>query len=632
MKRENLERLCSYLEASENWVSASELASYLHTTVRTIHSYVQQINAEHPQIPIASSRQGYRYQHRTFTLPYQDSRSIPTLPYDRKFYILRILMWEGRIHIDQLLDIFSISDRTLDNDIRYLRNFVKRFQLHLHRRRDTFYLSGRAADLRALIVYCIFQTSRVRILTLDFIVNAFPEMDVAFIHDTLSEIMEHFSLSVNGYFYSDLVLRIVLQTELMLHGRYMDESEVSFDGLSDTPEYAAASSFSALLGQHFSCVYTEAEIEYLAALLFGSTETDCYLPGGPALPDDAALTLAEALKKIGADIHLDFTEDQFPLLLEVFFVKMLLRQQLSIIISNPVIASLREAHPLLLDVSAQLLQMLMGICPLVRPGVEAGWLALLISDYMYPRFAFESRVSAVLICPSFGHISQHLIGAIQQNTGNSVSISGIITSTDIDQESPSSDLIISTLPIRNMLNTVVISPLPKSEDYRLIRREIQRIKTKKRLSQLNLYLTGYLMPQNYEYDHGFSSYSDAIHYICQQLLKRHAIDIAFEAEVFAREQIDTTIFKNLIAIPHVCGSQVKINSLYILVNPTPIAAEEHQINLIILIAMQDALIHDFHLLYGLLTHIFTNPQNVQHVLHAENYDEFFQCLPKLDLE
>lgn len=331
-------------------------------------------------------------------------------------------------------------------------------------------------------------------------------------------------------------------------------------------------------------------------------------------------------------LHIDFTQDNFINTLTDFFMRMHIRQSLHLGAEHPLYPSLRKSHPLLLDISAHMLANVNSVFPMEHPELECGNLALLLADYLYERFPFESRLSCTLVCPRYGGLAEKLTADLQNRLGNSMMIDHIVDTLDIDYLPDPSKFIISLIPLPNVPNAVIISPLPKSEDYRLIRRKIHQIKTRRHRALLTTYFNSYMIPEMFELNHHFSSATDAICYICGQLQQIDAVDDTFEAEVLAREQTDTTAFHNLIALPHTCSSSVKRNSLYVILNHEPITWGESHVNLIVLIAIQEDLLADFSQIYGLLINQFSNPKNIKKILQTKNYDSFLDILSSLEEE
>lgn len=90
MKETRIKRLLSYLMVTEGWHSAEELASYLHTTTRTIRNYIHELQSR-PDVMIESSVRGYRWAPGS-SIAYvamYPTDTTPFTPTDRMLYALR---------------------------------------------------------------------------------------------------------------------------------------------------------------------------------------------------------------------------------------------------------------------------------------------------------------------------------------------------------------------------------------------------------------------------------------------------------------------------------------------------------------------------------------------------------------
>lgn len=90
MKKDNLNQLKNLLSHAGGWMSASELASLLHVSSKTIRNYVKELN-EKENLAIETSAKGYRLQGsapKSRPLSSQESQ----IDQDRKDRILSLLL------------------------------------------------------------------------------------------------------------------------------------------------------------------------------------------------------------------------------------------------------------------------------------------------------------------------------------------------------------------------------------------------------------------------------------------------------------------------------------------------------------------------------------------------------------
>ena len=104
MKETRIKRLLSYLMVTEGWHSAEELASYLHTTTRTIRNYIHELQSR-PDVMIESSVRGYRWAPGS-SIAYvamYPTDTTPFTPTDRMLYALRHFLWLEKIPVETLM-------------------------------------------------------------------------------------------------------------------------------------------------------------------------------------------------------------------------------------------------------------------------------------------------------------------------------------------------------------------------------------------------------------------------------------------------------------------------------------------------------------------------------------------------
>ena len=635
MKRDNILQLSNYLATAKNWLSAEEIAAHLHTSTRTVRNYIREINeiAETKPLIIASSK-GYRWNVNQFNLFYRLEHTLPQTPEDRIIYILRNLLYRRSISLSTFLQAMSVSDRTLDTDLIKIKGILKTFHLKLHRCQDMLSLSGKESDQRRLCVYCICQNSNVPPLTLDFLKKGFPEYDVQSIFDSLQTSLKHHHLASNGYSKYDLLLFILIQLERVQKNTVLLERENSIcvsSSLERLPDYLAARELCHALEQTCKCHFNDYEIEYMTLIMISKSDyCGCNKYSYITEFDNLQYQLKNCLNILSRHLNLDFSDNQILIKLTHYIGRALVRCSMQLYTSNPLAQSFRYEQPVLQDISTWILLHLSEIYQVSFSRDEICFLSLTLCDYMYNRYSFESKLSCTLICPAYENLLTHISASITNRLGTIMEISHVIDSTDIEEVPSDTDFIISVLPVHNLPNLVLISPIVTSEDCRFIQQEINKIKNTYAIQHLTKYFKQIVNPDFFEIDHSCSIRQDIIHYICEKLKNSNAVDEEFEKIVMQRELADSTAFFNMIALPHACISNVKKNSLYIILNHQSMPWGSERINLLFLLAVKREFLSDFQAIYNLCIKIFSLPKNMQLILQASDLNTFYNCLSLLD--
>lgn len=356
MKGTRIKRLLSYLMVTEGWHSAEELASYLHTTTRTIRNYMHELQSR-PDVMIESSVRGYRWAPGS-SIAYvamYPSDTTPFTPTDRMLYALRHFLWLEKIPVETLMQELMVSDRTFDQDLNRLRKLFRQFGLSLHRRRDVLLLTGMETGRRRLILFCIKQVSKVDYLTLDFLVSGFRYLDVQFVHKTLMSVLPKHNLHINGYQVYELLLLMLIQIEQIQRGNLIEPLQNQYQFISQSPDYAASVEISTQINRHSAVAYTSSEVFYLALLLFCKTAciSDIYPSGIPFYEDNKAAT-RDCLHTAEQLLTINYSQENFPAHLAHYFSRMQVRQQMQLSTPCTLLRTLRNVHPLLVDTAAQI--------------------------------------------------------------------------------------------------------------------------------------------------------------------------------------------------------------------------------------------------------------------------------------
>ncbi|MBR6232963.1 MAG: HTH domain-containing protein, partial [Erysipelotrichaceae bacterium] len=214
MKNENIRYLIASLSARNDYISANELASYLHTTTRTIRNYVRQINQDYQEEVILTSHKGYRFNAAHSLVPLLDEEEEFDTPDKRSSHILRELCFldtlkQEPLSITSLCDEMSVSQRTLEIDLESVRKTLKEFNVALHIRKESLTVSGKESDLRSLIFHLI--ADQKDFLQVSHLEAVYPAMSFQTLIPSMEDILSNSGLSIDAYHILPLILRIIIQ-------------------------------------------------------------------------------------------------------------------------------------------------------------------------------------------------------------------------------------------------------------------------------------------------------------------------------------------------------------------------------------------------------------------------------------
>lgn len=632
MKKERLHQLYLILASSGEWHLASELASRLHTTTRTINNYVNEINrsSEYGTL-ILSSFRGYRWdpsaQHARARAE-DEVESYGTASDERYWYILRRIILE-QVDYDELLDDLFLSESTIDSDLQKVRDLARRHGVRLRKVHGKLFLNGRRSDIRKLSFLCVMQFYSRKTVTTRVVKDSFPMYDCEMLYEILIETLEKYCITMNAYADSTLFLLVMLQYWDVMHGTGMTGSESLISDIHEHIEYDAASELALLFREKTGAVYNPWEIEYLAAVICSMTEPvseDAPMP----FVDDGDLyenTVAN-LSNAGLALGLDMTEEKNVNRMMSYMQRLILRSRMGFVIRDLTFQSLKVRHPVIHDVSAWILIFAARQHDIQIDRNEVGFLAKflcgLASDHIYP---YDMSVDTTLICPSFGDFPHALIKDLNAHLGDSVNIhavTGYVDAKDIDKSNE--ELYLSVMTVSGIPHCVNISLYPRAADYRHIYTELHRIKTKSYCERLAAKLELLLCPEIAVYEAPNTKGETIIKEICDDLHNKGLIREGYMDDIAERESMDPSIYNSSIAIPHMCSDSVVHNFVQIALFPKPVELGETKISILCIIGFVPGKLAKLYDLFDLCIKVFTNRQTANALLRAYDRESLLEIL------
>lgn len=629
-KKENMKNLIRYLVAASDFVTAEELAAHLHITTRTVRYYIQQINvASAGASPVLSGLHGYRW-NGTNSPSYQLDHFLPQNGHEREMYIIRYLLYRKNVAFSSLVQDMAVSERTVEADLVRIKAFLKKYSLAIYRSHGTFCLRGKETDLRRLTRYCIQQTTKASLLTLEYLCNVFPQYPVKQLFSVLEEVLAYHWLTLTSYTRYELLFSVIIQLLRIDNNDCIEKVELEFAGLENTHDYQAAAELSEILHEKYGFVFNNQEKIYLALQILCAADPIRPEPQS-VFEEFGAITdgVNNALNTIGGILGTDFTQNGFNIFLAHYILRLKIRNQLGIFRKCPLARSLRETSPMLTDISASVLAQFCDRFHMQLPEDEVALLTLYLGDYTSGQHVFETPLQCTLVCPVYGTLGQDMARNLNQRFDGIMEISQILDIADTDRI-PASDLCISVLPLNNRPHTVLVAPFLRDEDFRRIHGEIHRIRKEKRHWLLTAFMESYIRGGYFEKDISFETKEASICYLCKKLERDRAVTSRFVQVTLNRENKDSTAFYNMVAVPHCCSSSVIKNSVYVLANREPMPWGEARVNIVFLCAIQRELLGDFYAMYDLLVKTLASPKNVHALLEAKDRESFLKILSGLE--
>lgn len=634
MKETNIQYLIATLSSKNEWVPAQVLASYLHTTTRSVRNYVTEVNKRYAAPVILTSHRGYKWDgHSKASSPFFKREDTFDTPEKRRQHILRELCFlnttndEETCTIQELCDEMTISDRTLFADIEPLREELKKYRLSLHIRREILSIQGRESDIRFLIYDLI--SRRHELLDKDLLQRVYPAIPIREYSSFMKEILTRHDLDTGAFHEDPLLLHIIIQVMRTENEHRITPEEVQYPVIEKREEYSASNEILDQISERYFLSFSWWERYYLTILLICLCHRTFFQNSSYS---QRIIDYSEMiLKRLENHDHISYHEEDFPLRVYDFIDRLETSCRFHISVYDPLRSALRNYSPVLHNHVAWIMTGFKERFHLSPTVDQIAYFEMLLLSYRRKRKSRHFNISCTLILPSYYGLEDVLADKIKDHFHRLISIEHAIDTCEVNNL-PKSDLYISLLPIKDRPHTVVISPALTADNYRAIQNEISLIEQEKRYKSFEIYLRSYSKEEFFERDRSFSSKEKVIDHICRKLEDEHYIQKGFREDLLKREGIDSTSYHHLIAVPHAITSNVRKNAIYVLISEKPIPWDRRKVNMVVLIAMERQLNDDFELFLDVLIRLFESKTNMKLLLETNDYKSFLEKLEKIGKE
>lgn len=629
MKQNNINNLKDYLLNKSRWCTAAELASYLHTTPRTVQNYVREINNQNKDL-IISSQEGYMYNPGKNAV---SSSPDPFPEYDtplkRMAFILKKLLYYGKTSYEELMEDLYVSESTLDSDMINIRNEVAPYNLRLRKRNNTFTLTGSESNLRQIIYHCIRLNSPAKALSRKVVQEDFPELNIGEICRQIDEIavQNHLKIVEINYYY--FISIICIQISRIKKGYIISSVLLEELMIKKFEEYHAAEQLAVVFQKEYGIFFPSDELYYLTVILisFCLPETPGPVNEIDIIPDIRSFT-EKNLLAVTSRLHLDMSSPELIYTMEHTIQRMVIRKKHGILFPVPFSYSIRKNVPLLIN---YIIWMGEAISERYAVTINDDDIALLTFTItcIVPRREKAKKIKTLVILPDLSSFSKTFVNKVMEHYKNILDIENILTRIDGSETTAEDSLIISVFPLKKTNSTVVVSPFFTDDDQYLINNAIHRIMTDRNIDIILNIMKTELKPQHLKFNVPVTSRHRILNDISTTFYIENSISETAIHELLKRERISPTAFNELMAMPHITTRGTTHKNLYVIINSEPFSWGYSRINMLICAIWPREYLEEMQEFYQACAMIFSSPLVIKKLLTAVDLTSLVSLLESL---
>lgn len=623
--------LIKLLMHQDGWLSAAYLAKASSTSTRTIRNYVARINQKAKFEMIQSSRQGYKIDSSAHIEEFvSHNKQELNTPKDRINYLMNLLIKHQNVDYFDVADALFVSIPTVEKDILRLRKKMTKYQLKIVKTGHSLCLEGEETNFRKLTSDMLQDETLQNFQSVDYIQTIFPDISIETIQQIVIDRLSSQHLYVNGYAINSLLLHIAIAINRLLHHQRSELALVPELFSEDQIEYQLATQIGKDIDHSFSVEMDLYEINNLTLLLMTKIS-----------PSNAAF-----LKKYMSSSVYTFVADMMETVAEKYFITHISKElivNLALHVSNliarakngkqvhnPLSDEIKQSYAFIYEVAVFIAKQIQKQINIPISDDEITFIALHIGSYFEEKFETENKLTCAIYTPEYYDMHKRLIYKIGDTFKSSLNISESFYQLNSESltKMKHANLLLSTIEMKEFDHMIKISPFLSTKDSEKIKKTIQVIQQEKLLKTLKKSVQTYLTPDRFERNIYLNSPDLYIEHLGRQLIEADYIDPDFIELIKEREKMSATSFNNSVALPHAIEMGAKKTGIAIILNDRPIKWENHYVQVIIMIVMNQKDMKNFRQLFDFMIDTFSNRKKLDKLLSVNHYEGFIEELFK----
>ena len=629
--------ILKFLSSQSDWVTSFSISAQLGIPVRSIKHYIHDINVQEPDL-IESSREGFlvRDKKRLSKVIAQAQKDavLPQTQEDRKKAILRKLLLEtDACNMDVLADELIISPVTLINELTRLKAELADFDLSIKTKNNFVSIEGLEGNKKKLVSKLIYEDSQGSFLSLKLIQSYLPHFDLAIVNGIVREAPRKHHYFMDDFSVLNLVMQIGLNLERSAASTLQSqETLLGWESQVNPHIQEIVNDIIPRVEREFGAIFTQTELYDIALLVMtraiSDSINDVNTEQLSSFVGEDIISLVSLIQtRVKETYSISIVNQDFSVRFALHIKNMALRLQNGVTLRNPQTLEIKNSYPFIYDVSvfvSNIMRQKLG-CTLSED--EISYIALHLGVAIEERKVIKHHIRAVLINPNYFTGSADLQKKFAVIFGDSLMLTGVVSSQDALDAYSDYDLIISTMPVKSYPGKpfVQISVYLTNKDVLAVSQKIEETLKDRIKAKVESKLKVMFKQEFFFVNEPFKDQNDAIDRMADALEAQGYIDSGFKKKLFEREQVSSSAYTN-IAMPHPLEMCALNSAIVVSIHPNAIQWNNSRVNIVFLLAinLKDRLF--FKDIFDFITEVISEEKKLKSLLDAKTYEEFISIL------
>ena len=621
--------LIAILRDSNDWVSAQSLAEILNVTSRSVRNYVTAIkNSADPFQIILTSPRGYKLDKDLF-LAYKAAQSAspqgaPQTPRERASHLLKLIIDSPTgISLEEAAKSMHVSLATAELDLKKSREIVSEFGVSITRMDGYLALEGTESAIRRVISLLVYNSLENEFVNLYSVATRFEIPKLIEFKTALIERLDFHGFIINEYGIDSVLLHIAITVDRVRNGKTLPEDEQAL-----TPETELiVNILQELVEKHFDLSLGTMEVTYLARQIATRVISSGAALSLQASPEDRE-TLLRVLDKVYDEYNIDLRDEDLLDRLALHLGHLFYRARFNVFSRNPIAKMIKTSYPLIFDLAVYMCSLLQKEREIHIDEDEISYVALHIGSFLERQAQDSNRVTATIICPSYYDIHIVMRESIEKDLGDEITIESVVTRTDFDLQSITSDLIISTIPLQaNLANSIEVKPFLTQKNVADLRNLVSEIRQARRRLRIHQSLLDCFREDLFFRNLSFKNPEDMIRKLGDGLTSLGIVGNDYVDGAIERERMSSTVFVDGLAVPHAMTMTAQVPTIAIAVNEEAKPWGDQKVHVVAFIAFASSGRDEFQPVFEQFVDIFSDRNRMQEIIRdSSNFDGFIDSL------
>jgi lichenan operon transcriptional antiterminator len=214
--------------------------------------------------------------------------------------------------------------------------------------------------------------------------------------------------------------------------------------------------------------------------------------------------------------------------------------------------------------------------------------------------------------------------------GDDISIEMVVNRTDVDLQSITSDIIISTIPLSTRLHKAIeVKPFLTQQNMTDLRNLVTEIRQSRRRLRIKEMLLACFREDLFFRNVAFKSPEEMIRKLGVGLTDLGIVQQDYVEGAIERERMSSTVFVDGLAVPHDMTMSAQTTTIAIAVNEEPGDWGPQSVNVVAFIAFSASGREEFQPVFEQFVDVFSDRNRMQEIIRvSKDFDSFISALSK----